>query len=279
MKKKNIIIFCILLLIGCVLFSAFDMRLKTVVYSLKSSKITEEIKLALVTDLHSCYYGENQIRLLGKIDKYQPDAVLLGGDIFDDVLNDDNACAFINRLTQKYKTYYVSGNHEWWSGRMYDMFDYLTSVGVTVLRGDSDIMEIGEDKIVIHGIDDNEVNAYDSAFNSYEQQLENIEQCIRQNCFNLLLAHRPEHAEKYFEYDFDAVLSGHAHGGQFRIPFIMNGFYAPAQGLLPKLAGGMYDFDGRKLIVSRGLARESTRLPRVFNRPELVFVNLLPQNE
>lgn len=279
MKKKNIIIFCILLLIGCVLFSVFDIRLKTVVYSIKSSKITEEIKLALVTDLHSCYYGKNQSKLLNKIDKYQPDAVLLGGDIFDDVLDDDNARTFINGLTQKYKTYYVSGNHEWWSDRMYDMFDYLTSVGVTVLRGDSDILEIGKDTLVIHGIDDNEVNAYDSAYLSYEQQLENVGQEIRQNCFNMLLAHRPESAQKYFEYDFDAVLSGHAHGGQFRIPFIMNGFYAPGQGFLPKLAGGMYDFNGKKLIVSRGLARESTRLPRVFNRPELVFVNLLPQNE
>lgn len=95
--------------------------------------------------------------------------------------------------------------------------------------------------------------------------------------FNLLLAHRPENAEKYFEYDFDAVLSGHSHGGQFRIPFIMNGFYAPNQGFLPELAGGMYDFGGRKLVVSRGLARESTRIPRIFNRPELVLVNLMPQ--
>lgn len=256
---------------------AFDMRLKTVVYNVKSSEITGEVKLALITDLHSCYYGKNQRKLFDKIEEYQPDAVLLGGDIFDDVLDDENSRVFIDGLVKRYKTYYVSGNHEWWSDRMYDMFDYLTSNGVSVLRGNSEILKTGEDTVVIHGLDDPEVNMYDRTYLNWEEQLEQAGQKLEGNCFNLLLAHRPESAEKYFEYGFDAVLSGHAHGGQFRIPFVMNGFFAPNQGLFPKLAGGIYDFDGKKLIVSRGLARESTRLPRVFNRPELVFVNLIPQ--
>lgn len=275
-KKKRVFIFCIILLIS-ILIVTFDVRLKTVTYTINSPKIAEGIKLVLVTDLHSCYYGKNQSSLFDKIEKYQPDAVILCGDIFDDVLNDDNACALINGLAQKYKIYYVSGNHEWWSDRMYDMFDYLTSKGVTALRGDVDILTVGKDTLAIFGIDDTEVNVYDPKFKSWEEQLEQAGQKLEGNCFNLLLAHRPEYVDKYFEYGFDAVLSGHAHGGQFRIPFILNGLYAPNQGFFPKFAGGVYDFDGKKLIVSRGLARESTRLPRVFNRPELVFVNLIPQ--
>lgn len=276
MKKMSRFVLFIVL-IAVVLLAAFDMRLKTVTYTVKTPEITNKIKLALVTDLHSCYYGENQGTLLEAIERYRPDAVMLGGDIFDDVLDDDNARAFVEGLTQKYKTYYVSGNHEWWSGRMYDMFEYLTSAGVNVLRGNSDKLQIGEDIIAIFGIDDPETNTYDDTYLTQEEQLEQAGQETEKNCFNLLLAHRPEQAQKYFEYDFDAVLSGHAHGGQFKIPFVMNGLYAPNQGFFPKLAGGIYDFDRRKLIVSRGLARESTRLPRIFNRPEVVFVNLIAE--
>ena len=92
--------------------------------------------------------------------------------------------------------------------------------------------------------------------------------------YNVLLTHRPENAKQYFNYDFDLVLSGHTHGGQGRIPFVLNGLYAPNQGFFPELAGGIYDFDDKKLIVSRGMSRENTELPRIFNRPELVFVVL-----
>lgn len=86
MKKPRVLLI-IMLIVVCIL--AFDMRLKTVEYNVKSSKINEEIKLALLTDLHSCHYGENQSNLVKKIEEYQPDAVLLGGDIFDDVLDDN----------------------------------------------------------------------------------------------------------------------------------------------------------------------------------------------
>ena len=276
MKKKRVFILFVILTIG-ILTAIFDVRLKIVTYDIKSSKITGEIKLALVTDLHSCYYGKNQSKLLAEIDEFQPDAVLLGGDIFDDVLKDENAKIFIDKITKEYKTYYVSGNHEWWSKRRYDMFDFLSDKGVTILRGDDDKLYVNETVIAISGIDDPEVNKYDSSYTTWEEQLKQVGVNTEKDCFNLLLAHRPEYAEKYFEYDFDAVLSGHSHGGQFRIPYIMNGLYAPNQGLFPKLAGGIYDFHGKKLIVSRGLARESTRIPRIFNRPELVVVNFIPK--
>lgn len=275
MKKRLITVFIILIVV-CALTFSFDVRLKTVTYNIECSKINEEIKICLLTDLHSCYYGKNQNKILKEIEAYCPDALLLGGDIFDDAIDNANARVTVQELSKRYKTYYVSGNHEWWSKEMQDLFKYLESCGVDVLRGESHSLKIGKDKIIIHGIDDPEVNIYDDKFPTWEKQLEKTGNNIEGNCFNLLLAHRPEYAGQYFKHNFDAALSGHAHGGQFGIPFIMNGFYAPGQGFFPKLAGGMYDFDGKKLIVSRGLARESTRLPRIFNRPELVFVNIAP---
>ena len=93
----------------------------------------------------------------------------------------------------------------------------------------------------------------------------------------VLLAHRPENIKCYLQYPFDLIVSGHAHGGQWRIPGLLNGLYAPHQGLFPRYAGGRYDFDGATFLVSRGLARESTRVPRIFNRPELVIVDILPK--
>ena len=94
--------------------------------------------------------------------------------------------------------------------------------------------------------------------------------------YTILLTHRPEQPELYTLLGFDLVLAGHAHGGQWRIPGVLNGLYAPDQGLFPRYAGGRYELDGTVMIVSRGLARESTRVPRFYNRPELVMIELKP---
>ena len=82
--------------------------------------------------------------------------------------------------------------------------------------------------------------------------------------------------EAYRGRGFDLILAGHAHGGQWRLPGVVNGLLAPDQGLFPPYAGWRYELEGGTLIVSRGLARESTRVPRVFNRPELVIIDVTP---
>lgn len=274
MKKTLKILIVILIIAIIILFSAFDNRLKIVNYKIKTDNISSDVKLALITDLHCCLYGESQSQLINAIDKNKPDAVLLGGDIFDDHYVNDNSHILIDNISQNYKTYYVSGNHEWWSGKMYEYFEYLKNAGVTILRGDSDYLTVNDNIIVISGVDDPEVNMYDPSYKTYEVQLETIADNISSEYYNVLLAHRPENAKQYFNYDFDLVLSGHAHGGQVRIPFVLNGIYAPNQGFFPELAGGIYAFDNKNLIVSRGLSRENTELPRIFNRPELVFVSL-----
>ena len=107
-----------------------------------------------------------------------------------------------------------------------------------------------------------------------EEQLKMAEEMVNKEYYTILLSHRPEWIETYQKYAFDLVLCGHAHGGQWRTPFLLNGLYAPHQGLFPKYAGGRYDYATGTMIVSRGLARESTPVPRIFNRPELVVVEL-----
>lgn len=158
------------------------------------------------------------------------------------------------------------------------MLDILRKYNVTILDGKSETVEVNNQKISISGIDDPDANFYTGKGEGFYAQLDELNQTKDNSLYTILLAHRPSYVNKYLDYNFDLVLSGHAHGGQWRIPFLLNGVFAPDEGFFPKYAGGQYDFPNGKMIVSRGLARESTRVPRIFNRPELVIVNLEPQN-
>lgn len=111
-KKKYKLIAALLILLVLVL-SAFDVRLKIVRYKIESDKIDSPVRIALVTDLHSCKYGENQKTLIDAVNKEKPDIILLGGDIFDDIIPDKNTKVFLKAVAPKYPCYYVTGNHEY----------------------------------------------------------------------------------------------------------------------------------------------------------------------
>lgn len=266
MKKRRIWPMALAAL-AVLMLAALDARLKTVAYTVPSEKLSAPVRLAVLTDLHSCAYGEGQRTLLDAVDAQMPDAVLLVGDIVDDVLPEENAWTTVQVLAKRYPCAYVTGNHEWWSGEAERICEQMTNLGVTVLRGGCVTWELSGQSITIYGIDDPD---------SGEDRLSDVGNAINENTFTILLAHRPERIDQYLVYPFDLIASGHAHGGQWRIPGMLNGLYAPHQGLFPKYAGGRYDFDGTMFIVSRGLARESTKLPRIFNRPELVVVDIVP---
>lgn len=269
-KKK------ILITVGAilVLIAVSDMRLKTVVYTVETGKLKQSVRLALITDLHSCSYGKEQETLIHAVENQNPDIVLLGGDIFDDVRSYENAEITLKYLSERYPCYYVTGNHEYWSGDISAILDIVDSYGITILEGDCDTIEIHGQKMNICGVDDPDAVAYTKNAKGMLEQLNEIQGKAEPDCYTVLLSHRPELIETYMRYDFDLILSGHAHGGQWRIPGVLNGLYAPNQGLFPKYAGGEYDFEQGKMIVSRGLARESTLAPRIFNRPELVIIDL-----
>lgn len=273
-KKKYKLIAALLILLVLML-SAFDVRLKIVKYKIESDKIDSPVRIALVTDLHSCKYGENQKTLIDAVNKEKPDIILLGGDIFDDIIPDTNTKIFLKAVAPKYPCYYVTGNHEYWSRQSDEMIAWLKRNNISVLDGESVDVEIGNQKISLSGINDPDKERFTGKSGDFDSELDEIQREKDDNLFRILLAHRPSYIERYLKYDFDLVLCGHAHGGQWRIPFILNGVFAPDEGWLPKYAGGKYDFPNGQMIVSRGLARESTRVPRIFNRPELVIVNVV----
>lgn len=270
-RKKRIVFAIIISAIIILLLFAINDRLTVRYYEIESNKITDPVRVAFVADLHSCYYGAGQTELLRSIDEQQPDIILFGGDIVDDKLPYENAVAVLKSLSEKYPCYYVSGNHEYWSGEIDTIKQMIAGYGIHILEGQSETVAINEQSINICGVDDAEIGE-----SNFMQQILNAEGQIDPALFTIFMAHRPEYIDTYLQYDFNLILSGHAHGGQWRIPGILNGFLAPNQGFFPKYAGGLYEFSDKTFIVSRGLAKESTRIPRIFNPPELVIVDIVP---
>lgn len=263
-------IYIAILIIFICVFIICDMRLKLVRYSIKTYKVKDKIRLALVTDLHSCRYGDAQGRLISAIKAESPDAVVMSGDIFDDELTDVEAWHFVNKAVDIAPCYYVTGNHELRRSDAEELFEQIEAKGVTVLHGNNSELSVGASKIRICGAEDPEV----IGVAAMEQQVESACDSGALEEFSVLLAHRPDLIEMYSRHNVDLALCGHAHGGQWRIPGILNGTFAPNQGIFPKLAGGFYEYENSEMIVSRGLARESTMIPRIFNRPELVIVDI-----
>ena len=279
-RRRTILLLLIAVLVIFILFGFYN-GLVIRRYAIEAPGITQPIRIALITDLHSCAYGEGERELLDAVDAEAPDLILLGGDIFDDDLPDDNAEAFLRGIGGRYPVYYVTGNHEYWAGEagFARKMAILEECGIVRLSGAAAAVEAGGSRITVCGVDDpyawtSSAGFVEHAKGSFPEQVAQVAEQAADGVYTILLTHRPELLDVYSRYDFDLVLAGHAHGGQWRIPFILNGLWAPNQGLFPAYAGGRYAQNGTAMIVSRGLARESTRVPRWYNRPELVMVEL-----
>ncbi len=279
-EKKNprihrlIVLLIAATLLLILLLCATDNRLTVRRYTLITDKIDGTIRLVMVSDLHSATFGKDQEDLIRAIKKEEPDVVVFVGDMCDHWENRALAEDIFRAITPLYPCYYVTGNHEYWTGRSAEIVALFERYDLTVLSGESDILTINGQTIRICGITDAAAPRYAKTGQTTEQQLEALETSLGDGVFTLLLAHRPEFFEIYTQYDFDLALSGHAHGGQIRIPGLINGLYSPNQGWFPKYAGGRYERNGTLMIVGRGLANNGGAVPRIFNPPELVVVEI-----
>ena len=274
MRKKHWWILPVLAILVVLTLIALDERLTLRTYTVASPKLTAEVRLAVVTDFHS---SDNADDVVAMVASCAPDAVLLVGDLFDDDTQNrptERTLSLMRQLSAQYPCYSVSGNHEAWTGEMDALYQQTEEAGVTVLRMSSGVLTVRGQRIALCGIPDPYEMVFSGAPDTEEQLRQALED-VDSADFTVLLAHRPELLAKYAQFPLDLVVSGHAHGGQVRIPGVLNGLYAPNQGWFPKLAGGAYTQDGTTLIVSRGLAVR-TRLPRIFNRPEVVLVRCVP---
>ena len=298
-RKRTIVILAIAAVVLLLLIlSALDARLRVVSYTVTDERIKTPVRIVLITDLHSCKYGEGQKELLDAIDAQEPDLILFGGDIFDDDLPVDNAQIVLEHVSERYPCFYVSGNHENWAEQPEELYAAVRDLGIPILEDDCETLTFGQTTLRLCGIADpyfgpeelkdiypektrEELREIDNARTeqAYTAALNALPKHADSDCFTMLLAHRPEWIELYAKYGFDLVISGHAHGGQIRIPGVVNGLFTPGERWFPKYAGGEYHVGETTLIVSRGLSRESTAVPRVWNHPELVVIDLVPQSE
>lgn len=269
-KKKRKLFFLGFIAINLIVALLFEIPVAETV-DVPNRMPGRSVKCVLITDLHSCYYGDKQSTLVDMVKEQDPDLIFLCGDIFDDKKDNVNTKIFLNQAVQICPCYYVSGNHEYWSNEYDSFFAYLNLIGVHSLRGTTETILLNGKRISISGVDDPDFVPFDS----WNEQLLEASYGVPDDAYSILLTHRPELAEVYTAYDFDLILAGHAHCGQVRIPFLNVGLYTPNQGFFAKYVNGLYELkEGQYMIVSRGLARESTPLPRYFNNPEIVVFEI-----
>lgn len=266
-KLRLLLIVIISLFALFLILAAISFPLQTVYYTVYTDEITEPVRIVQISDLHSDGYGENMSELINAIDAAKPDIIVLTGDIYNEDCDNANTRALLKSIGGRYPCYYAAGNHEFQTPSWSEYSAEAESYGVNVLAGEN-AKVCG---ITICG-------AAQSADRSLSWN-ESVLRCSESaDGYSVLLYHFPEEIEKLRSYGcFDLILSGHAHGGQWRVPFLINGIFAPNEGLFPKYAGGRYDFEDSTMIVSRGLLRSRIIVPRIFNNPELVVIDICPE--
>lgn len=231
-------------------------------------------KILHISDLHNKSFGKGQSYLIKEIEDLDPDIILVTGDLIDRKKYDlEIAMTFINRARKVAPIYYVSGNHEAWSGHYENIKKELIQSAVIVL--DNEKRGISREGEILEFI-----GLMDPAFyySSYFEPKdigglsENLERLSTSDSFKILLSHRPELFDIYALNKIDMIFSGHAHGGQFRFPGL-GGLVAPDQGFFPKYSSGVHRQDRSTLYISRGLGNSIIPI-RIFNRPELIMVTL-----
>lgn len=251
---------------------ALDSSLSVRTYEISSDKLSSEHTFVLITDHHSTKYGERQSELIRAVREQNPEAVFLAGDIADDVRDIKETEYLVRALAEEYPVYYTAGNHERWAEYSSDIVSLIGSLGASVTDGSGTFSLTLGDEITLCGI--NDPLFFDTG--GFEESLDKLARGTDSGKYRILLSHRPEFAEEYASLGFDLTLCGHAHGGQVRIPLLLNGLYSPGEGFFPKYAGGDYTFTEndvqRHVTVSRGLMKNE--YPRVFNRPEIVVIKL-----
>ncbi len=228
----------------------------------------EGFRIVHLSDLHTKSFGKNNERLFDAVRAEEPDIIVLTGDIIDKARAEAYVAELAAGLTAIAPVYYVSGNHEWGSGWAREVFTLLEAGGVTVLRNEYVTLQRGDASIVLAGVDD------PNGLSDQKSPRELVEE-IREregDKYILMLSHRNTELAMWARLGVDAVLSGHAHGGQWRLPFT-DGLVAPGQGLFPTWTSGIYTDGGTSMLVSRGLGN-ARHLPRLFNNPEVVSVTL-----
>lgn len=272
-----IIVMAVIIAIGVFLYLQNNI-IDITKYNLKYDKAEEPIRIVQLSDLHSKPFK----KVLKKIDEIKPDIICITGDYINDrEKNKKKMLKYAKALVARAKVYYITGNHERRLENFDELMDELSKVGFIVLLNRVSVYYDKGFEIDFLGLDENQANFDDyKARKKGTFEYKDMSPCFKQlnelGGYKIVLSHFPENFEgvkemNYSQYDFDLQLSGHAHGGQFCLPFI-GPVYSPGQGLKPKYAKGSFG-NRPKLIVSRGLGNAEFPF-RLFNHPEINVINI-----
>ncbi|SIT76069.1 metallophosphoesterase [Edaphobacillus lindanitolerans] len=252
-------------------------RLTVSRYTVADDRLPEAfdgLRIVQLSDVHDAVFGHGQADLVEAVRKERPDYIFITGDFVDSNRYDlEQSMAMIPGLTGITDVFYVTGNHEVATNEVEAITDALSGAGVHVLRNEAKVVGRDEGRLAVAGIDDPLMGVGEDGEDSYtEEALAEAVSAVPGGMYTLLLAHRPEQFSSYAGAGMPLVFSGHAHGGQVRLPFI-GGLVAPGQGWFPALTSGIHERHGSRLVISRGLGNSIVPV-RVFNPPEIVTVTL-----
>lgn len=288
-KKGNVFIKVFAIILVCFLTTVIvsNKYLTTSKYEIKSEKLPisfNGFKIILIADLHNAEFGKNNKTLIRKIEKSNPDIVLLAGDMISTSDTDyNNFFTFADNIGKRFETYYIPGNHEQALGeeKIHDFCEKISQEGIRVLDNEKVKLVRNGEYINLYGMwfnlrfyadrsrdaDKSEQYYFDAV------TMKEILNDSEKGKFNLLLTHNPVYFETYEKWGADLTLSGHIHGGMIRLPFI-GGVYSPEKTYFPKYDGGIYSINKSKMAVSRGLGNGNLGF-RFLNCPELVEITLI----
>ena len=277
-NKKTVLIVSVLVILCLGIWTLWgNIALEVNEYEIVSDRIPEAFagfRIAQVSDLHNKDFGEGYGQLLTLLSEINPDIIVVTGDLIDSRQTDlDVALEFAWQAGKIARAYYVSGNHEARVPEYEDLKTGLVKAGVVILENQKVQITREGESITLMGIEDpsfQEDYLFGDSESVARQAIENLQN--ESDGYTILLSHRPELFDLFVETEMDLVFSGHAHGGQFRLPFI-GGLVAPNQGFFPKYDAGQFTEENTTMIVSRGVGNSIIPI-RFNNRPEIVLVTL-----
>jgi predicted MPP superfamily phosphohydrolase len=253
-----------------------NLKIEVSTYVVSTERVPEGLdgfRIVQISDLHNAEFGKDNEKLIALLEEAEPDIIVISGDMIDSRnTNVKVALELAEAMVAIAPCYYVNGNHEARLSEYADLGDGLTALGVVVLEDSSVTVEHDGEIFTVVGVSDPSFKVDYLTDDEESVMRQTLDELADTDGFTVLLSHRPELFELYAEYGFDLVFSGHAHGGQFRLPFI-GGLYAPGQGLLPEYDAGVFASAGTNMIVSRGIGKSVVPM-RINNSPEIVVVEL-----
>ena len=272
-KRLWILLICIVLLIAfAVSLHVSNTCIKVTHFTLESEKVASPLRFAVISDLHSREFKDNNEKLFSLIKEQDPDIILLVGDIISNSKTDEEGLAYFKEIYEQFcaiaPVYTSLGNHERYEPATDKIKATIQQTDAFLLENSYKDINLNGDKIRLFGL--SYYRSWDPDSNAF------ISDCLQTepDVFALLLCHNPEFYQWGIKnYPIDLTVSGHTHGGMFKLPLI-GPVYAPEQGLFPKYGAGFFEEENGCLAVTTGLASSPEYMPRIFNRPEIMIIDV-----